>query len=68
MFHSVFYLSKRTTETESRYHSFELETLAIIYALRKFRVYLYGLKFKIVIDCQSLTLALNKKGYQSKDF
>lgn len=59
--HPVFYFSKRTTETESKYHSFELETLAIIYALRRFRTYLLGLKFKIITDCQALSLTLNKK-------
>lgn len=59
--HPIFYYSKRTTETESRYHSFELEMLAIINALRRFRVYLHGIKFKIVTDCQSLKLTLDKK-------
>ena len=39
-FHPVFNFSKRTTDAESRYHSFELLTLAIIYALRRFRIYL----------------------------
>lgn len=34
--HPIFYFSKRMTEPESRYHSFELETLAIVYALRRF--------------------------------
>ncbi|GBP03951.1 Transposon Tf2-6 polyprotein [Eumeta japonica] len=37
--HPVFYFSKRTSEAESRYHSFELETLAILSALRRFRTY-----------------------------
>ena len=60
-FHPIFYYSKRTTEPESKYHSFELETLAIIYALKRFRIYLQGLKFRIVTDCNSLTLTLNKK-------
>lgn len=59
--HPIFYFSKRTTETESKYHSFELETLAIIYALQRFKVYLQGIKFKIVTDCNSLTMTLNKK-------
>lgn len=59
--HPIFYFSKRTTEAESRYHSFELETLAIIYALRRFRTYLLGIKFKIITDCQALSLTLNKK-------
>lgn len=61
LFHPVFYFSKRTTDVESRYHSFELETLAIIYALRRFRVYLHGINFKILTDCNSLTLTLKKK-------
>lgn len=60
-FHPVFYFSKKTTEAESRYHSFELETLAIVNALKRFRVYLEGIAFKIVTDCNSLTLTLNKK-------
>lgn len=59
--HPVFYFSKRTTEVESRYHSYELETLSIIYALRRFRTYLLGIKFKIITDCQALSLTLNKK-------
>lgn len=32
--HPIFYFSKRTTDVESKYHNYELETLAIIYALR----------------------------------
>lgn len=59
--HPVFYFSKRATEVESRYHSYDLETLSIIYALRRFRTYLLGLKFKIITDCQALSLTLNKK-------
>lgn len=60
-FHPIFYFSKRTTDTESRYHSFELEMLAVIYALRRFRIYLHGIKFKIVTDCASLKMTLDKK-------
>jgi len=59
--HPIFYFSKRTTEAEAKYHSFELETLAIIYALRRFRIYLHGKHFKIITDCNSLALTLNKK-------
>lgn len=49
--HPIFYFSKRTTEVESRYHSYELETMAIIYALRRFRIYLQSIPFKILTDC-----------------
>lgn len=59
--HPIAYFSRSTTDQESRYHSFELETLAIIYALRRFRCYLDGIPFCIVTDCNSLTMTLNKK-------
>ena len=42
-------------------HSYELETLAIVYALRKFRDYLHGIKFKVVTDCSALSLTFDKK-------
>lgn len=44
-YHPIFYFSKRATEVESRYYSYELETLAIIYALKRFRIYLQGIPF-----------------------
>lgn len=56
-FHPVAHFSKRTTPTESNYHSFELEMLAIVDSLQRFRVYLQGIEFKIVTDCNSLKLA-----------
>ena len=59
--HPIFYYSKRSTEQEAKYHSFELETMAIIYALRRFRIYLLGRKFKVITDCNALKLTLNKQ-------
>lgn len=60
-FHFVFYFSKRMTESESKFHTFELETLAIIYALKRFHVYLQGIKFKILTDYNSLIMTLKKR-------
>lgn len=65
-FHPIAYFSKRATPAESRYHSFELETLAIIYSLRKFRIYLEGIEFRIITDCNSLTLTLNRKSVNAR--
>ena len=59
--HPIFYFSKRTSDYETRYRSFELETLAIVYALRRFKVYLQGIKFKILTDCNSLKQTSDKK-------
>lgn len=60
-FHPISYFSKTASGAESKYHSFELETLSIIYALRRFRPYLEGIAFTIVTDCNSLTMTLEKK-------
>lgn len=43
-FHPVYYIIKQTTPAEKRYHSFELEMLAVVYAYKKLRVYLLGYK------------------------
>jgi hypothetical protein len=42
-------------------HSYELETLAVYYAIKHFRVYLTGMVFKLVTDCNSLKLTKTKK-------
>lgn len=60
-FRPVEYFSQKTSAEESVYHSFELETLAVVRALKNFRVYLLGLKFTLVTDCNSLKLSVNKK-------
>lgn len=60
-FHPIAFFSKRTTPQEAKYHSFELEALAIVYALQRFHVYLQGRSFRIVTDCQSLKCTLEKK-------
>lgn len=59
--HPVYYASGKTTEAESKYSSYELEILAVVRALKKFRVYLLGIPFKIVTDCRAFTLTMNKK-------
>lgn len=64
--HPIFYFSKRTTEIETRYHSFELETLAIVYALRRFRIYLQGIPFTIVSDCSAVTQTLEKRDINTR--
>ena len=54
------YYSKRTTPAESRYHSYELETLAVVNAIKHFRHYLHGREFLVVTDCNSLKALSNK--------
>jgi len=60
-FHPIYYASGKTTLAEEKYASYELEVLAIIKALKKFRVYLLGNPFKIVTDYRAFTLTMKKK-------
>lgn len=57
----VAYFSKRTSPCESRYHSYELETLSVYNALKHFRVYLLGIDFKIITDCNAIKSTVNKR-------
>jgi hypothetical protein len=60
-YHPVYYSSGKTTPAEAKYTSYELEVLAIVKALGKFRVYLLGIPFKIITDCRAFALTMNKK-------
>lgn len=60
-FHPVYYYSRKTSPAEQNYTSYELEVLAIIKGLSKFRVYLAGMEFKIVTDCSAFQMTMSKK-------
>jgi transposase InsO family protein len=66
LFHPVSFFSRKTTEAESRLHSFELEVLAVVYSLQRFRVYLFGMHFTLVTDCKSMKLTLEKRDINPK--
>lgn len=57
----VAYFSKATLPYESKYHSYELETLAVVNAVKHFRVYLLGIRFTIITDCNALKATKNKR-------
>lgn len=60
-FHPIYYASTKTSETEEKYDSYTLETLAVVKALEKFRTYLLGKKFKIITDCQAFEKTMQKQ-------
>lgn len=64
--HPVFYMSKKTSDNERKFTSFELEVLAVVEALKKFRIYVLGKEFKIVTDCDALVKTLKKKELNSR--
>ncbi|KAL4709763.1 hypothetical protein ACJJTC_004599 [Scirpophaga incertulas] len=57
----VAYFSRLTQGAESKYHSYELETLAVVKALQHFRPYLVGAPFTVVTDCNALKFTQKKK-------
>ncbi|GFS93142.1 retrovirus-related Pol polyprotein from transposon 17.6 [Trichonephila clavipes] len=59
--HPVHYFIKKTIPQEEKYSSYELEVLAVIESLKKFRNYLVGNKFKIVTDCSAFQKTVSKK-------
>lgn len=62
----VAYASRTLTKTEENYSAIEKELLAIDWATRHFRPYLFGRKFTLYTDHQPLTYALNLKTPNSK--
>jgi len=52
--HMVYVVSKETTSAESKYHSSRLQLLAIIWILNRLRLFLLGIKFTVITDCQAL--------------
>ncbi|KAF7278392.1 hypothetical protein GWI33_008430 [Rhynchophorus ferrugineus] len=53
--------SRATTKEESVYHSYELETLAVVESIKRFKIYLTGINFKIVTDWSAVRLTFSKK-------
>lgn len=57
----VAYFSRVTSPAEQVYHSYELETLAVVETLQRFRIYLIGSHFTIVTDCSAVRYTFSKK-------
>lgn len=57
----VAYFSKQTTADQRCYYSYELETMAVVLALRYFRAYVLGIHFKVVTDCNALRATFIKR-------
>ncbi|CAK1587953.1 unnamed protein product [Parnassius mnemosyne] len=57
----VAYFSRVTSREERFYHSYELETLAVVESLKRFRIYLVGIPVKVITDCSAIRTTLTKK-------
>ncbi|KAL0901934.1 hypothetical protein ABMA27_007079 [Loxostege sticticalis] len=57
----IAFFSRKTTIDEQKFHAYDLETLAVIESLKRFRVYLLGNPFTIVTDCNALRATFTKR-------
>lgn len=57
----IAYFSRKTSPDEQNYHAYELETLAFVASLQRFRVYLLGTRFTLVTDCSALRATFSKR-------
>lgn len=64
--HPVYYFSRKTTDQQKKWTSYQLEAYAIIETVKKFRVYLSGTNFKIITDCAAFKQTLRKKDVSPK--
>ncbi|EYB94915.1 hypothetical protein Y032_0166g90 [Ancylostoma ceylanicum] len=55
LLHPLYFASKSLTKAERNYHVTDLEALAVIFALKKFHFFIYGLKTVVRTDHEALT-------------
>lgn len=59
--HPVRFWSRKTTDDEQKWISYELEVLAVVQALQSWHVYLLDYPFKVITDCKAFADTMNKK-------
>ncbi|KZS08011.1 Uncharacterized protein APZ42_028400 [Daphnia magna] len=58
--------SRKLNDAEMKYHANELECLAIVWALKKFRSYVYGRRFSVLTDSSAVRWLWSKKEVSGK--
>lgn len=64
--HPVAFASRQLNKAEQSYSATEKECLALVWAVRHFRCYLYGRDFKITTDCRPLKWLMNMRDPSSR--
>ena len=57
----ISYISRGLNDVKKRQHCNELECLALVWALEKFRLYVYGKRFKVETDSSAVKWLFSKK-------
>jgi hypothetical protein len=64
--HPVHYFSKSLKRSQLNWHSYELETYALVKALENFKHYLTGVEFTVITDCRALSYLGTMKEWSPK--
>ena len=57
----VAYVSRSLSPVETRYSQTEREALAIVWAIERLHIYLYGAKFNLYTDCKPMEIILGNR-------
>ncbi|EYC34955.1 hypothetical protein Y032_1232g3776, partial [Ancylostoma ceylanicum] len=66
LLHPVYFASKSLTKSERNYHITDLEALAVVFALRKFHMFVYGLRVEVCTDHQPLMALFNRSNVSAR--
>ncbi|EYC42134.1 hypothetical protein Y032_0541g3182 [Ancylostoma ceylanicum] len=64
--HPVYFASKGLSKAERRYHVTDLEALAVVFALRRSHMFIYGLPTMVLTDHQPLTALFKRSNVSAR--